>query len=195
MRTRRRFSAEFKAKKMKRPSAPWSRPGWPPSGAETSKGTPKPFSRLRDVRCAAALSIQRTGNLQDNMGPVLFLGKRSGPLRTYRNERYRRRQRRLRRRDHALRRISTKRGASRPGLPANKEAPTGAGGLVELVGNFGRVDAHFVTMSTKELVDEVCFRRLFGITSLTRDEMRLAGYADDTPAIDVCAGIGQAPSP
>jgi len=26
-------------------------------------------------------------------------------------------------------------------------------------------------------------------TTLTRDEMRLAGYADDVPAIDVCAGI------
>jgi len=26
-------------------------------------------------------------------------------------------------------------------------------------------------------------------SSLRRDEMRLAGYTDDTPEIDVCAGI------
>jgi hypothetical protein len=50
-------------------------------------------------------------------------------------------------------------------------------------------------MSTQELVDEVCLRRLRGFTTLTRDEMRLAGYSEDMPAIDVCAGIGQPASP
>jgi WD40 repeat protein len=50
-------------------------------------------------------------------------------------------------------------------------------------------DVHFATMSARDLVSEVCLRRLRGLTTLTRDEMRLAGYPDTTPAIDVCAGI------
>jgi hypothetical protein len=50
-------------------------------------------------------------------------------------------------------------------------------------------DAHVATMSTKDLVAEVCTRRLRGLTKLNRDEMCLAGYADSTPEIDVCAGI------
>jgi WD40 repeat protein len=49
-------------------------------------------------------------------------------------------------------------------------------------------DAHFATTSTNNLVTEVCLRRLRGLTTLTRDEMRLAGYTDEVP-IDVCAGI------
>jgi hypothetical protein len=48
---------------------------------------------------------------------------------------------------------------------------------------------HFATMSTNNLVAEVCLRRLRGLTTLMRDEMRLAGYADEVPAIDVCTGI------
>ena len=32
-------------------------------------------------------------------------------------------------------------------------------------------------------------RELRGLTKLSRDEMRLAGYPDTTPEIDVCAGI------
>jgi WD40 repeat protein len=43
-------------------------------------------------------------------------------------------------------------------------------------------------MSTKDLVAEVCMRRLHGFAKLNREEMRLAGYADSTPEIDVCAG-------
>jgi WD40 repeat protein len=50
-------------------------------------------------------------------------------------------------------------------------------------------DAHFATMSTKNLVVEVCTRRLRGLATLSRDEMRLAGYPDSTPEIDVCKGI------
>ena len=50
-------------------------------------------------------------------------------------------------------------------------------------------DVQLATMSTNELVAEVCLRRLRGLTQLSRDEMRLAGYANDMPAIDVCAGL------
>ena len=32
-------------------------------------------------------------------------------------------------------------------------------------------------------------RQLCGLTRFTRDEMRVAGYSDSTPEIDVCAGI------
>jgi hypothetical protein len=50
-------------------------------------------------------------------------------------------------------------------------------------------DVHFATMSTKDLLVEACMRRLPGRGTLTRDEMRLAGYPDSMPEIDVCAGI------
>ena len=50
-------------------------------------------------------------------------------------------------------------------------------------------DVQLATMSTNELITEVCLRRLRGLTQLSRDEMRLAGYANDMPAIDVCAGL------
>jgi WD40 repeat protein len=46
-------------------------------------------------------------------------------------------------------------------------------------------DPHFQTMSTKDLLAEACVR-LTGRTILTRDEMRLAGYPDSVPDIDVC---------
>jgi hypothetical protein len=38
-------------------------------------------------------------------------------------------------------------------------------------------------------VSDAGLRRLRGLTTLTRDEMRLAGFTDEVPAIDVCAGI------
>src|SRR5262249_14153268 len=50
-------------------------------------------------------------------------------------------------------------------------------------------DVRVATMSAQDLIAEVCLRRLRGLTTLTRDEMRLAGYADDAPLIDVCAVI------
>jgi WD40 repeat protein len=50
-------------------------------------------------------------------------------------------------------------------------------------------DVHFAMMSAKDLVVEVCTRRLRGFTKLTRDEMRLAGYPDTTPEIDICSGL------
>jgi hypothetical protein len=40
-------------------------------------------------------------------------------------------------------------------------------------------------MPAIELLMEAC-ARLAGLTKLTRDEMRLAGYLDSTPEIDVC---------
>ena len=46
-------------------------------------------------------------------------------------------------------------------------------------------DAHLLTMSVRDLLVKACVR-LAGVTKLTRDEMRLAGYPDSTPEIDVC---------
>ena len=46
-------------------------------------------------------------------------------------------------------------------------------------------DVHLQTMPVKDLLAETC-ARLPGLTKLTRDEMRLAGYPDSTPEIDVC---------
>jgi WD40 repeat protein len=55
-------------------------------------------------------------------------------------------------------------------------------------------DAHLQTMSVKGLLAEAC-ARLAGLTKLTRDEMRLAGYLDSKPEIDVCReGSDIAPS-
>jgi WD40 repeat protein len=50
-------------------------------------------------------------------------------------------------------------------------------------------DVYFATMSTEGLINEVCKRRLLGLTTLDRDEMRLAGYSNSAPEIDVCAGL------
>jgi len=49
-------------------------------------------------------------------------------------------------------------------------------------------DVRFATMPSKDLVIEVCTWRLRGISRLTRYEMSLAGYPEDTPLIDVCNG-------
>jgi hypothetical protein len=46
-------------------------------------------------------------------------------------------------------------------------------------------DVHLQMMSAKNLLAEAC-ARLAGLTKLTRDEMRLAGYPDSMPEIDVC---------
>jgi hypothetical protein len=42
----------------------------------------------------------------------------------------------------------------------------------------------------KDLLAETCRERLLGSTKLTRYAMRLVGYGDDMPEIDVCAGVG-----
>jgi len=47
-------------------------------------------------------------------------------------------------------------------------------------------DVHLQTMSAKDLLGQACARLAAGRTKLTRDEMRLAGYPDSTPEIDVC---------
>jgi hypothetical protein len=49
-------------------------------------------------------------------------------------------------------------------------------------------DVHFGTMSANTWLLKPALRRLRGLSTLTRDEMRLAGYTDEVP-IDVCAGI------
>ncbi len=48
-------------------------------------------------------------------------------------------------------------------------------------------DVHFATMPAKALLEEVCQHRLVGFSTMTRDEMRLAGYSDSEPLINVCA--------
>jgi WD40 repeat protein len=50
-------------------------------------------------------------------------------------------------------------------------------------------DVHLATMSTSDLLREVCTRVLRGRTRLTREEMHVSGYSDHTPEIDVCSGI------
>jgi hypothetical protein len=46
-------------------------------------------------------------------------------------------------------------------------------------------DAHLQTMSVKDLLAEACVH-LTGVTKLTREEMRLAGYPDSMAEIDIC---------
>src|SRR5262249_55244594 len=46
-------------------------------------------------------------------------------------------------------------------------------------------DAHLQTMSLKDLLAEACLH-LAGLTKLTREEMRLAGYPESMSEIDIC---------
>jgi hypothetical protein len=39
------------------------------------------------------------------------------------------------------------------------------------------------------LFTEICTRRLRGLTKLSREEMRLAGYSESAAQIDVCEGV------
>jgi WD40 repeat protein len=48
-------------------------------------------------------------------------------------------------------------------------------------------DVSFATMPLDGLLDAACKRRLPGLGLMTHDEMRLAGYPDSEPLIDVCA--------
>ncbi len=57
-------------------------------------------------------------------------------------------------------------------------------------GNARIWDASVVETPAKDLVTEVCTHRLGNLTKLTSEEMRLAGYAEGTQPIDVCAGVG-----
>ena len=53
-------------------------------------------------------------------------------------------------------------------------------------------DVQFATMKPREILVEICKRRVVGFSTMTRDEMRLAGYPDSEPLIDVCAGVAEA---
>jgi WD40 repeat protein len=48
-------------------------------------------------------------------------------------------------------------------------------------------DVRFLAMSAENLLVETCARRLGRLSKLSREEMRLAGYPDSAPEIDVCA--------
>jgi WD40 repeat protein len=47
-------------------------------------------------------------------------------------------------------------------------------------------NVHAATAPATKLVEELCATHPAGLSTLTRDEMRLLGYPEDTPAIDVC---------
>jgi WD40 repeat protein len=49
-------------------------------------------------------------------------------------------------------------------------------------------DTRYSMMPLTELLDVACTRMLGGLTKLSREEMRLAGYPETTSAIDVCEG-------
>jgi len=50
-------------------------------------------------------------------------------------------------------------------------------------------DVRLATESAAALIAGVCLQRMRGLTILNRDEMRMAGYTDDTAEIDVCQGV------
>jgi len=69
--------------------------------------------------------------------------------------------------------------------------PNGSRIVTTSLDKLGRIwDVRFATMATQQLVLELCMRQLCGTARLSRDEMRLAGYPESTPEIDVCEGVG-----
>jgi hypothetical protein len=44
-------------------------------------------------------------------------------------------------------------------------------------------------MPANGLLAEICQHRMIGFSAWSREEMRLAGYPDSEPLIDVCAGV------
>jgi WD40 repeat protein len=48
-------------------------------------------------------------------------------------------------------------------------------------------DVRFLAMSARNLLIEICARRLGHLSKLSREEMRLAGHPDSEPEINVCA--------
>ncbi len=50
-------------------------------------------------------------------------------------------------------------------------------------------DVHLTGLSLAALLHEACANRLRGVTTLSWEEMRIAGYPGREPPIDVCAGI------
>jgi WD40 repeat protein len=76
------------------------------------------------------------------------------------------------------------------GITSAVFSPDGKRILVAPFGNVARVwDVHVPAMSTDELLADMCGRPLRGVSVMTRDDMRLIGEPDDTPPIDVCAGV------
>jgi WD40 repeat protein len=70
--------------------------------------------------------------------------------------------------------------------PDGSRIVTASGNLPSGPDNTARIwDVHLQTMSDKDLLAEAC-AHLAGLSKLTRDEMRLAGYPDSMPEIDVC---------
>jgi hypothetical protein len=53
-------------------------------------------------------------------------------------------------------------------------------------------DPRFATMTPKQILEDVCERRLTGFSTMTWDEMSLAGYPESEPLIDVCAAVADA---
>ena len=65
-------------------------------------------------------------------------------------------------------------------------SPDGSRIVTASCDNTGRIwDVHLQTMSVKDLLAEACLH-LVGVTKLTREEMRLAGYPDSMSEIDLC---------
>jgi len=79
----------------------------------------------------------------------------------------------------ALRRRGTRYVASAAFHPDGSRIVVASGETARIWG------ASIATMSTKQLIAEVCLQ-LHGLSRLTRDEMRLVGYAEDAAEIDVC---------
>jgi WD40 repeat protein len=50
-------------------------------------------------------------------------------------------------------------------------------------------EVRLLNASMSDLINEACLRRLARLSIMPRSEMRTAGYPDDMPQIDVCAGI------
>jgi WD40 repeat protein len=71
-------------------------------------------------------------------------------------------------------------------------SPDGSHVATASVDKTGRVwEVHLATASVRGLLDEVCQHRLpGGLSTMTRHEMRLAGYKDSEPLVDACAAGG-----
>jgi WD40 repeat protein len=50
-------------------------------------------------------------------------------------------------------------------------------------------NARLPEISVPDLIVEACRRRLGRLSTLTRDDMQLAGIPDSAPQVDICAGI------
>jgi len=72
------------------------------------------------------------------------------------------------------------------GMNSAAFSPDGSRFVTTSDDNTARIwDARLQTMAMKDLLAQACVL-LAGVAKLTRDEMRLAGYPDNIPQIDVC---------